>query len=145
MPQLGIKLPRTPQMSSKGRRRLFPQWSLYIPKPFPTNHKNSKHYPSKEAEDSSLMNQAYLEHHPHGWGKRFFPSGAHIYKVTLLLSESISTTTERVSHPYDKSWMRQKIPPHTYLLLSKFSPPLVGPTIKTTRAHIFRKLNMQAQ
>jgi len=29
--------------------------------------------PSKEAKDSSLINQAYLEHHPHGGGKRFFP------------------------------------------------------------------------
>jgi len=31
---------------------------------------------------------------------------------------------------------RQKIPPYTYLLLNEFSPPLVGLTIKTTRAHI---------
>jgi len=30
--------------------------------------------PSKEAEDSSSVDQAYLEHHPHWGGRRFFPN-----------------------------------------------------------------------
>ena len=38
---------------------------------------------------------------------------------TLLLSESIHITPQRVSH-LQKSRERQKIPPHTYLFLSEF-------------------------
>ena len=39
------------------------------------SHKLKNTIPSKEAKDSSLMDQAYLEHHPNGGGRRFFPDG----------------------------------------------------------------------
>ena len=76
----------------------------------------------KEAEDSSLVDLT----------------------STLLLSKSIHTTPQQVSHP-QVSHKRQKIPPHAHLLLSELSPSQVGPTIKTTRAHILWDLNMQAR
>ena len=75
----------------------------------------------KEAEDSSLVD----------------------HTSTLLLNGSIYTTPQRVSHP-QASHKRQKIPSHAHLLLSEFSPSPMDPTIKTTRAHILRELNMQA-
>ena len=61
------------------------------------------------------------------------PQGVHFYYSSASFSSPI------------KSWKRQKIPPHTYLVLSEFSPPLVDPTVKITRAHILRELNMQAR
>ena len=73
----------------------------------------------KEVEDSSLVD----------------------HTSTLLLSKSIHNTPQRVSHP-QASHERQKIPPYAHLLLNKFSPSLVDPTIKTTRAHILQELNM---
>ena len=76
----------------------------------------------KEAKDSSPMDHA----------------------SSLLLSESIPTTPQQVSHS-QATHERQKIFPHAHLLLSKFSPFLVDLTIKTTRAHILQKLNMQTQ
>ena len=39
------------------------------------SHKLKNTIPSKEAEDSSLVDQEYLEHHPDGGGRRFFPDG----------------------------------------------------------------------
>ena len=46
------------------------------PKTIPSrSHKLKNTIPSKEAEDSSLVDQAYLEHHPHEGHIRFFPNG----------------------------------------------------------------------
>ena len=39
------------------------------------SHKLKNTIPSKEAEDSSLVDQEYLEHHPDGGGRKFFPDG----------------------------------------------------------------------
>ena len=39
------------------------------------SHKLKNTIPSKEVEDSSLVDQAYLEPHPHGGGRRFFSDG----------------------------------------------------------------------
>ena len=62
-------------------------------------------------------------------------------KVTLLLSESISTSLQRVSHPQvSHERCRRFLPIHTYSSASFHH--LVDPTIKTTRAHILWELNM---
>ena len=82
-------------------------------------NKTKTKIPREEAEDSSLKSLT-----DHEGSKRFFPSGSHIY-----------TTPQQVSYP-QASHKRQKIPPHAHLLLSKFSPSPMGPTIKTTCAHI---------
>ena len=79
-----------------------------------------------EEEDSSLKSSANYE-----GSRKFFPSRSHIYPIP-----------RRVSHP-QASHERQKIPPHAHLLLNKFSPFPMDPTIKTTCAHILRELNMQ--
>ena len=107
--------------------------------------------PSKEAEDSFLVSpihqkfparkQKILPQSPQRTMKEVENSSLVGHKSTLLLSESIHTTPQRVSHPH-ASHERLKIPPHAHLLLNEFSPSLVDLIIKTTRAHILRELNM---
>ena len=74
----------------------------------------------EEAEDFSPIDQAYLENHPYKGGKKFFPSGSHIYKVTLLINESISTTPQQVSHTQVRG--RGFLPIHTYSSVSFHHP-----------------------
>ena len=63
-------------MSNKGSRRLFPPMKYVYPKTTSgRSHKIKNTIPSKEEEDSSPMDQAYLEHHPYDEGRRFFPDG----------------------------------------------------------------------
>ena len=70
----------------------------------------------KEAKDSSSKSSAYQE-----GSRRFFPSGSHIYKSYTTPQQVLFYYT-LVSFAFpSKSWKRQKIPPHAYLLLSKFS------------------------
>jgi len=38
-------------------------------------HKLKNTIPNKEAKDSSLVDQAYLEHYPYEGRRRFFPDG----------------------------------------------------------------------
>ena len=133
------------------RQKILPRWTQA--------HLNNPQWGSRRFFPKiSLANQVRLKY-PLWGSRRFFPSESNTPKNPLQGSRRflpngsrIYTTPQRVHSYYSsmnfsspsKSWKRQKIPPYAHLLLSEFSPSPVDATIKTTRAHILRELNMQA-
>ena len=59
------------------------------------SHKLKNTIPHKEVEDSSLVDQAYLEHHPYGGSKRFFPNGSSTPKVSPIRKQKILPQSPR--------------------------------------------------
>ena len=86
------------------KQKILPQWIKY-----------TQSISNEEVEDSSSKSSTY-----HEGSRRFFPNGSYIYKVTLLLSESISTTPQWISCPQISG--RRFLPIHTYFSMSFHHP-----------------------
>ena len=64
------------------------------------SHKLKNIIPNKEAEDSSTVDRVYLEHHPHGRGRRFFLDGPKHNKTIPSVEVKDSSIVDQVHLKY---------------------------------------------
>ena len=89
-----------------------------------SSQKSKNTIPIKKAGDSSPVDQAYLEHHPHGGRKRFFPDESkHIKQFSVrkqkILPQSSQHTMEEAKNSSPMDHTSTKVT----LLLSEFLIP----------------------